>query len=132
MKPMDMPISSRTRWRRQWRSPAALSCTVRANCQVLSRSRSGGSVLRMATPVIDSELAARLARVARKSHVTLTHYGRKSGKPYQVTIWFTVDGDHVNLHTMSMQRQWPRNVLANGRVTLRIGDETFEGTATPV
>jgi deazaflavin-dependent oxidoreductase (nitroreductase family) len=86
----------------------------------------------MATPVIDSELATRLARVARKSHVTLTHYGRKSGKPYQVTIWFTVDGDHVNLHTMSMQRQWPRNVLANGRVTLRIGDETFEGTATPV
>jgi deazaflavin-dependent oxidoreductase (nitroreductase family) len=86
----------------------------------------------MATPAIDSELAARLARVARKSNVTLTHYGRKSGKPYQVTIWFTVDDDHINLQTMSMQRQWPRNVLANGRVSLRIGDETFEGTATPV
>jgi deazaflavin-dependent oxidoreductase (nitroreductase family) len=86
----------------------------------------------MATPAVDSELAARLARVARKSTVTLTHYGRKSGKPYQVTIWFTVDGDHINLATMSMQRQWPRNVLANGRVSLRIGDETFAGTATPV
>jgi deazaflavin-dependent oxidoreductase (nitroreductase family) len=86
----------------------------------------------MATPVIDPDLAARLARVARKSNVTLTHYGRKSGKPYQVTIWFTVDDDHINLQTMSMQRQWPRNVLANGRVSLRIGNETFEGTATPV
>jgi deazaflavin-dependent oxidoreductase (nitroreductase family) len=86
----------------------------------------------MTTPAIDSDLAARLARVAGKSNVTLTHYGRKSGKPYQVTIWFTVDGDHINLQTMSMQRQWPRNVLANGRVSLRIGDETFEGTATPV
>jgi deazaflavin-dependent oxidoreductase (nitroreductase family) len=86
----------------------------------------------MATPVIDSDLAARLARVASKSNLTLTHYGRKSGKPYEVTIWFTVDGDHINLQTMSMQRQWPRNVLANGRVSLRIGDETFEGTATSV
>jgi deazaflavin-dependent oxidoreductase (nitroreductase family) len=86
----------------------------------------------MLNPAIDPELAARLARVARKSTVTLTHYGRKSGKPYRVTIWFTVDGDQINLHTMSMQRQWPRNVLANGRVSLRIGDETFEGTATPV
>jgi deazaflavin-dependent oxidoreductase (nitroreductase family) len=86
----------------------------------------------MATPGIDSALAERLARVARKSNVTLTHYGRKSGEPYQVTIWFTVDGDHINLHTMSMQRQWPRNVLENERVSLRIGDETFEGTATPV
>jgi deazaflavin-dependent oxidoreductase (nitroreductase family) len=77
----------------------------------------------------DSE---RLARVARKSTTTLTHTGRKSGKPYRVTIWFTVDGDQINLQTMNMKRQWVANVLANPKVSLRIGDEVFEGTARPV
>jgi len=77
-------------------------------------------------------IAERLARIAKRSTVRLTHYGRKSGTPYQVTIWFTVDGDHINLQTMRMARQWTRNVLANGKVSLRIGDETFEGTARPI
>lgn len=79
-----------------------------------------------------SDLAARLARIARKGHTTLTHLGRKSGKPYQVTIWFTVDGDHINLQTMNMKRQWVANVLANPQVSLKIGNEVFAGTATPV
>ena len=79
-----------------------------------------------------NELAERLTGIARKRTVTLTHYGRKSGTPYHVTIWFTVDGDHINLQTMNMKRQWVRNVLAGGRVSLQIGAETFEGSATPV
>lgn len=83
----------------------------------------------MAAP---SDLKARLDRVAKIKTTTLTHYGRKSGKPYTVTIWFTVDGERINLHTMNMRRQWTRNVVANGKVSLRIGDETFEGRATQV
>jgi hypothetical protein len=47
----------------------------------------------------------RLARVRRVKTTTVTHYGRKSGKPFEVTIWFTVDGDHINLHTMNVKRQ---------------------------
>jgi hypothetical protein len=43
-----------------------------------------------------------------------------------------VDGDHINLQTMDMRRQWIRNVLANPKVSLRIGDEVFEGEATKV
>jgi deazaflavin-dependent oxidoreductase (nitroreductase family) len=77
-------------------------------------------------------LAARLERLNRARTTVVTHYGRKSGKPYRVKIWFTVDGDHVNLQTMSMDRQWPRNVLANPKVSLRIGDEVFDGEASPV
>src|SRR3990170_604344 len=69
----------------------------------------------------------RLARVGRKSTCRLTHYGRKSGRPYEVTIWFLVDGDTVYLTTMNMQRQWTRNVQANSRVLLRVGGETFAG-----
>ena len=77
-------------------------------------------------------LGARLARLDRVRTVVLTHHGRKSGKPYDVRIWFTVDGDRVNLQTMNVERQWVRNVLVHPKVSLRIGDELFEGDATPV
>ena len=33
------------------------------------------------------------------------------------------------LTTMNMERHWTRNVQANPRVTLTIGDERFTGTA---
>ena len=33
-------------------------------------------------------LADRLAQVANTSTLRLTHYGRRSGMPYAVTIWF--------------------------------------------
>jgi len=86
----------------------------------------------MTDPSSSTDIAARLARIARTSNVTLTHIGRKSGKPYHVTIWFTVDGDHINLQTMNMGRQWIANVLANPKVSLKIGDEVFEGTAKQI
>jgi deazaflavin-dependent oxidoreductase (nitroreductase family) len=61
--------------------------------------------------------------------VTLTHYGRKSGKPYDVTIWFVVDGDKVYIGTANVNRQWVRNVQKTPQVKLSIGGETFDGTA---
>ncbi|MFQ5898210.1 MAG: nitroreductase family deazaflavin-dependent oxidoreductase [Candidatus Methylomirabilia bacterium] len=76
---------------------------------------------------MESSFADRLARVARKSTCRLTHYGRKSGRPYEVTIWFLVDGDTVYLTTMNMQRQWTRNVQAHPKVLLRIGGDAFSG-----
>ena len=86
----------------------------------------------MADPRTNQELSARLAHVKRARTTTITHYGRTSGKPYQVKIWFTVDGDHINLQTMDMDRQWIRNVLKNPKISLRIGNEVFEGEVTPV
>ena len=76
---------------------------------------------------MESTEAERLARVGRKSTCRLTHYGRKSRRPYEVTIWFLVDGDTVYLTTMNMQRQWTRNVQANPKVLLRMGWDTFNG-----
>ena len=32
----------------------------------------------------------RLKRVAGKQTTILTHYGRKTGKPHEVTIWFVL------------------------------------------
>jgi len=76
-----------------------------------------------------ASLAARLAAVANRSTLRLTHYGRKTGKPYEVTIWFLVDGDTVYLVTANVQRQWTRNVQVKRHVLLRVNGETFEGEA---
>jgi deazaflavin-dependent oxidoreductase (nitroreductase family) len=69
---------------------------------------------------------ARLKRLARKSTLILTHYGRKSGKPYEVKIWFVVDGDKVFIGTANVQHQWVRNVQKNPRIKLSVGGEKFE------
>jgi len=71
----------------------------------------------------------RLDRVSRKPTVRLTHYGRTSGKPHEVTIWFVVDGERIYLGTADVHRQWVRNVQKTPRVKLAIGGEVFEGAA---
>ena len=73
-----------------------------------------------------------LADLDRAKTLVLTHRGRKSGKPYEVTIWFMVDGDHLTLSTMNMARQWVQNVQANPHVSLRIGGVVLEGDISPV
>ena len=78
---------------------------------------------------MESNLLTRLKRVAARQTVTLTHYGRKSGKPYDVTIWFVVYGDKVYIGTANVNRQWVRNVQKTPQVRLSIGGETFGGTA---
>ena len=77
-------------------------------------------------------LADRLATISSRSTCRLTHRGRKSGKPYQVTVWFMVDGDTVYLATANASRQWVRNVKANPDVSFDVGGQTFSGTAEPV
>lgn len=76
-----------------------------------------------------SALAVRLRLVSRRQTLRLTHYGRKTCKPYQVTIWFIVDGERVWLATANKNRQWVRNVQKTPRVILAIGSERFEGEA---
>jgi deazaflavin-dependent oxidoreductase (nitroreductase family) len=71
---------------------------------------------------------ARLRRVAGKQTTRLTHYGRKTGKPHEVTIWFVLD-DKLYLGTANVNCQWVRNVQKTPRVKLSIGSETFEGSA---
>jgi deazaflavin-dependent oxidoreductase (nitroreductase family) len=78
---------------------------------------------------VTSKLAERLRQVSRRQTLRLTHYGRKTGKPYQVKIWFIVEGEKVWLATANKNRQWVKNVQKTPRVTLKIGDETFEGEA---
>ena len=76
-----------------------------------------------------SALADRLKKVAGRQTLRLTHYGRKTGKPYQVTIWFIVEGERVWLATANKNHQWVKNVQKTPRVILTIGNERFEGEA---
>ena len=46
-------------------------------------------------------LADRLAQVTNISTLRLTHYGRRSGMPYEVTIGFMVEGEAVYVATAS-------------------------------
>ena len=69
---------------------------------------------------------------AQRSTVRLTHYGRKSGKPYRVTIWFVVIDGRVWLGSMKPQRSWVRNLAASGRGELDFGSGPRAFRCTPV
>ena len=69
----------------------------------------------------------RLRRAGDKQTLRLTHYGRKSGRPYEVTIWYLVDKDGLYLVSANAARNWVRNVKARPAVSLRVGNEVFNG-----
>jgi len=68
---------------------------------------------------VTTTLADRLAQVANTATLRMTHHGRRSGTPYQVTIWFLVEGKVAYLATANRKRQWPRNVWVRSQVTFR-------------
>jgi len=80
---------------------------------------------------MESAIASRLAGVAGYQTMRLTHLGRKSGKQYEVTIWFVVDRDSILLNG-NADTQWPRNLRANPQVAMRIGQVIFRGKANLV
>jgi len=71
----------------------------------------------------------RLDKVANRQSVRLTHYGGKIGRPYEVTIWFVVDGERIYVGTANVNRHWVRSVQQTPKVGLSIGGEKFEGQA---
>ena len=78
---------------------------------------------------MEPNAVTRLKRVAGKQTTKLTHYGRKTGKPHQVSIWFVLDSDKVFIGTANVNRQWVRNVRKTSKVGLSIGGQTFDGNA---
>jgi deazaflavin-dependent oxidoreductase (nitroreductase family) len=70
-----------------------------------------------------------IRRLARKQTVVLTHYGRKTGKAYNVTIWFVIDDPKLYIGTANVNRQWVRNVQKTPTIRLSVGGQTFEGNA---
>jgi deazaflavin-dependent oxidoreductase (nitroreductase family) len=78
---------------------------------------------------MESTELTRLKQVAGKQTTRLTHYGRKTGKPHEVTIWFVLDGDRLYIGTANVNRQWVQNVQKTPQVKLSIADENVEGIA---
>jgi deazaflavin-dependent oxidoreductase (nitroreductase family) len=78
---------------------------------------------------MESTAISRLRRVAGKQTTRLTHYGRKSGKTHEVTIWFVLDADRLFIGTANVNRQWVRNVQRTPKIKLSIGGEVFDGNA---
>jgi deazaflavin-dependent oxidoreductase (nitroreductase family) len=69
----------------------------------------------------------RLRKAGDRQTLRLTHYGRKSGRPYEVTIWYLVDDDRLYLVSANAARSWVRNVKARPAVSLKVGNEVFNG-----
>jgi len=78
---------------------------------------------------MEPNVLTRLKRVEGQQTTTLTHYGRKTGKPHEVTIWFVLDGDRLYIGTANVNRQWVRNIQKTPKIRLSIGGETFDGNA---
>ena len=78
---------------------------------------------------MESTDLVRLRPIAAKQTIRLTHYGRRTGKPHEVTIWFVLDGDKLYIGTANLNRQWVRNVQKTPTIRLSIGGENFDGNA---
>ncbi len=73
---------------------------------------------------MNNELAS---AAATAPEVDLTTFGRKSGRPSRTTIWITTDAQG-RIHIRSGQglvRDWPQNLLANGRAILHVEGKDF-------
>jgi deazaflavin-dependent oxidoreductase (nitroreductase family) len=69
-----------------------------------------------------------LDSAAQTKEVELTTYGRKSGNASRRIIWITALDDKLYVRSgVGLVREWPRNLIANGRGILHIG-----GTDVPV
>ncbi|HEX3724496.1 MAG TPA: nitroreductase/quinone reductase family protein [Nitrolancea sp.] len=62
-----------------------------------------------------------LETVATEREVELTTWGRKSGNPSRVILWVFGDGERVFIRSGGgLGRDWPRNLLANGKAVLHV------------
>lgn len=64
-----------------------------------------------------------------RSTLTLTHIGRRSGKSFQVTIWFTVIDGCLWIGSLDENRNWVRNLRAAGKAVVDLGEGPVEVAA---
>ncbi len=76
---------------------------------------------------MESTELARLRQVAGKQTTRLTHYGRKTGKPHEVTIWFVMGfltdrAEHERAMAAIRRKYWMfRPIIELGRFLAAIG-----------
>jgi deazaflavin-dependent oxidoreductase (nitroreductase family) len=74
-----------------------------------------------------------LCALADEDFCYLTTTGRVTGRPHTIEIWFAIED--LTLYMLSGGRDrsdWVKNLQRTPEVTVRIGDERFEGRARVV
>ena len=73
-----------------------------------------------------------LAELAAVRTIDLTTYGRKTGLPRRIEIWwFHIEGRFFITGTPG-RRDWLANIRSNPRVVIHVGEVDFEATAREV
>jgi hypothetical protein len=71
-------------------------------------------------------------RLAQESETQIAVTGRKSGRPITNIVWFVLEDDKLSLLPVrGSDSQWPKNVLANPRIKISVGDVEGEFKGTP-
>jgi deazaflavin-dependent oxidoreductase (nitroreductase family) len=74
-----------------------------------------------------------LRALANEDFCRLTTTGRVTGRPHTIEIWFSIDGETLYMLSGGSDRSdWVKNLRRTPQVTVRIGDERFEGRARVV
>ena len=69
-----------------------------------------------------------LSAAAEQKEVEITTFGRKTGNASKRIIWISVIGDRIYVRSgLGLGRDWPQNLLANGRAVLHL-----DGREVPV
>ena len=65
---------------------------------------------------------------AREPFLYLTTVGRRTGQAHRIEMWFAARGGRLYLLAGSRERaDWVRNLQANARVTVELGDGSHVG-----
>lgn len=71
-----------------------------------------------------------LARWASEPYAYVSTIGRRTGRPHRIEIWFAAEDGRMYLLSGGRERSdWVRNLQANPRVTVELGNETHAGVA---
>lgn len=70
--------------------------------------------------------------IPAQSTLKLTHFGRKSGKAFDVTIWFAEIDGGLWIGSLDESRNWVRNLRSTGRARVDFGSGPIEVAAESV
>ena len=74
-----------------------------------------------------------LEAATREREVQFTTYGRKTGSPHTVTIWVWGEGPRLFIRSgQGLGRDWPQNLLAQGKGVLHLAAHDVPVTARHV
>lgn len=75
---------------------------------------------------------ANLRDLAAEEYCYLTTTGRKTGRPHEIEIWYSLVPETSTLYMLSGggdRSDWVKNLRQNPEVAVRISDETLPGRA---